>query len=117
MSESARRHHFLEDRRAEAPSNGDQPKIFAGKQASDARILCSRPPGTSPPIPMTLLHHLVLDISLSARRTSCRPAATDRTGLEERTYCNSRLDPHYFFFPGIRSRPFYLISLMKQFAK
>ena len=56
MSESSRRHHFLEGRRAEAPSSGGQPKIFAEKQATDAKILCNRPPGTSPPIPLTLLH-------------------------------------------------------------
>ena len=56
MSELSRRHHFLQVRRAEAPSSGGQPKIFAEKQATDAKILCSRPPGTSPPIPLTLLH-------------------------------------------------------------
>ena len=56
MSELSRRHHFLEVRHAEAPSSGGQPKIFAEKQATDAKILCSRPPGTSPPIPLTLLH-------------------------------------------------------------
>ena len=56
MSESSRRRRFLEDRRAEAPSSGGQPKIFAERQATDANILCSRPLETSPPIPLTLLH-------------------------------------------------------------
>lgn len=56
MSESGRRHRFLDDRRPEAPSSGGQPKIFAEKQTTDAKILCGRPPETSPPIPLTLLH-------------------------------------------------------------
>jgi hypothetical protein len=56
ISELSRRFHFLEVRHAEAPSTGGQPKIFAEKQTTDAKILCSRPPGTSPPIPLTLLH-------------------------------------------------------------
>ena len=56
MSELSRRHRFLEVRHAEAPSGGGQPKIFEQKQRTEARILCSRPPETSPPIPLTLLH-------------------------------------------------------------
>ena len=56
MSELSRRHRFLELRHTEAPSSGGQPKIFEEKQATDAKILCNRPTGTSPPIPLTLLH-------------------------------------------------------------
>ena len=58
MSELSRRRRFLEVHHAEAPSVGSQPKIFEEKQATDAKILCSRPPGTSQalPIPLTLLH-------------------------------------------------------------
>ncbi|KAF8623880.1 hypothetical protein AX15_006152 [Amanita polypyramis BW_CC] len=56
VSELSRRHHFLALRHAEAPSSGGQPKVFAEKQATDAKIMCGRPQETSAPIPLTLLH-------------------------------------------------------------